>query len=34
MSDYANRHAARILGWATTSLMASAAIAYLYLTYG
>ncbi|MDQ1461219.1 MAG: hypothetical protein QOI08_2703 [Actinomycetota bacterium] len=34
MGDYTNGHAARILGWATTILMATAAIAYLYLTYG
>ncbi len=34
MGDYANGHLARTLGWATTLLMAAAAIAYLVLTYG
>jgi Mn2+/Fe2+ NRAMP family transporter len=33
MGDYTNGHAARILGWAATVLMAAAAILYLALTY-
>ena len=34
MGEYANGHLARILGWATTLLMAGATIVYLVLTYG
>jgi NRAMP (natural resistance-associated macrophage protein)-like metal ion transporter len=34
MGDYANGNLARILGWATTLLMAASAITYLILTYG
>ena len=34
MGEYANGRIARVLGWATTVLMAAAAIAYLVLNYG
>ena len=34
MGDYSNGGLARILGWATTLLMAVSAVAYLVLTYG
>ena len=34
MGHYTNGYLARILGWATTVLMAASAITYLVLTYG